>query len=247
MLLFDLKKKREEALAKADTIVAAAERQSRKLTDAEQTSVDACLAEVNVLNAKVKVIESQNTLRGQLTDGMLILGNGGIGAKITKPQPRVLTAEYVQDFLEFVQSGGHKVSAALYEGSNAAGGFAVPVVVDQQIVPLAPQEMGVRQLATVIATTMDVKMPIKGAPERRLLSPKVTAPALACLAAPRPLWHRRRSPRLWPGTFWTCLGNLSRTSRVLASSLPMTSSLRSSSMKSRSLSPARVLASPKVC
>jgi HK97 family phage major capsid protein len=52
-------------------------------------------------------------------------------------------------------------SAALYEGSGAAGGYAVPVVVDDQIVPLAPSEMAMRQLASVIPTTMDIKLPTK--------------------------------------------------------------------------------------
>ena len=46
-----------------------------------------------------------------------------------------------------------------YEGSNTAGGYAVPVVVDDQIVPLAPNEMGVRRLANVIPTVMDIKIP----------------------------------------------------------------------------------------
>jgi HK97 family phage major capsid protein len=52
-------------------------------------------------------------------------------------------------------------SAALYEGSSAAGGYAVPLVVDDQIVPLAPQEMSVRKIAQVIPTTMDIKIPTK--------------------------------------------------------------------------------------
>jgi HK97 family phage major capsid protein len=52
-------------------------------------------------------------------------------------------------------------SAAPYEGSSSAGGYAVPLVVDDQIVPLAPQEMSVRKIAQVIPTTMDIKIPTK--------------------------------------------------------------------------------------
>jgi len=55
------------------------------------------------------------------------------------------------------------VSAALYEGSNTAGGYAVPIVVDDQIVPLAPQEMSVRKIAMVIPTQSDIKIPTKTA------------------------------------------------------------------------------------
>src|ERR1039458_7453790 len=58
-------------------------------------------------------------------------------------------------------SAGTRMDAALYEGSNSAGGFAVPIVVDNQIVPLAPQEMAIRQLATVMPTTSDIKIPTK--------------------------------------------------------------------------------------
>jgi hypothetical protein len=34
-------------------------------------------------------------------------------------------------------------------------------MVDDQIVPLAPNEMAVRRLAQVIPTTMDIKIPVK--------------------------------------------------------------------------------------
>jgi HK97 family phage major capsid protein len=80
------------------------------------------------------------------------------GGKAIDPQ--------LMDYFDPV-GGGFKLpqafapSAALYEGSGSAGGYAVPIVVDDQIVPLAPQEMSVRQLAQVIPTTMDIKFPTK--------------------------------------------------------------------------------------
>jgi HK97 family phage major capsid protein len=53
-------------------------------------------------------------------------------------------------------------SAALYEsGGGASGGYAVPITVSDQIVPLAPNEMAVRRIAQVIPTTMDIKIPTK--------------------------------------------------------------------------------------
>jgi len=69
--------------------------------------------------------------------------------------------DYIGAFKEWLASGGLKVSAALYEGSGATGGFAVPSEVDGQIVPLAPPEMAVRQIARVLPTTMDIKVPVK--------------------------------------------------------------------------------------
>src|SRR5206468_3041376 len=73
--------------------------------------------------------------------------------------PQSFSEDYATGFHQWLASGGQDMSAALYEGSNPAGGYAVPVVVDGQIVPLAPNEMAVRQLATVIPTSSDVKIP----------------------------------------------------------------------------------------
>jgi HK97 family phage major capsid protein len=160
MHLFELKKERNAALEAADALLAVGERGNRGLTAAENESFDSKMAEVGRLGKQIEVIESRNTLRNHLTDGKLLPGNGN-GAVITKPQPKTLSAEYVSDFFEHIVSGGRKVTSALYEGSNAAGGFAVPSIVDQTIVPLAPQEMAIRKLATVLPTSMDVKIPIK--------------------------------------------------------------------------------------
>ena len=44
---------------------------------------------------------------------------------------------------EYMQQQRNQNFAALYEGSNPAGGFTVPVVVEGQVVPLAPTDMGV--------------------------------------------------------------------------------------------------------
>jgi HK97 family phage major capsid protein len=72
-----------------------------------------------------------------------------------------LSPEYADEFFQYVASGGTKIGAALYEGSSPAGGYAVPITVDDQIVPLAPNEMAVRRLAMVLPTVMDIKVPVK--------------------------------------------------------------------------------------
>ncbi|MGA9508494.1 MAG: phage major capsid protein [Candidatus Sulfotelmatobacter sp.] len=128
-------------------------------------------------------LESNNTiLRMRDPQSGAILADSGV------PQPersgrRVLGAGYAKALHGFLMSGGKIAdpmltehfdpigggfplptagfSAALYEGSNTAGGYAVPVVVDDQIVPLAPSELAMRQLASVIPTSMDIKIPTK--------------------------------------------------------------------------------------
>jgi HK97 family phage major capsid protein len=103
--------------------------------------------------------KNNSILKMARANGGVILADGP--ATDAKPDQKVFSKEYQRDWLKWAQSGGTQIGATLYEGSDASGGYAVPVVVDDQIVPLAPQEMSVRQLASVIPTTMDIKIPTK--------------------------------------------------------------------------------------
>ncbi len=92
-------------------------------------------------------------------DGKLIPAAGNLRQARTPNAPVVLSEDYYNDFFTWVGTRGQQIGAALYEGSGAAGGFAVPVIVDGQVVPLAPTEMGVRSIATVVPTASDIKVP----------------------------------------------------------------------------------------
>lgn len=155
-LLMELKQQRERAMAKADVILKACETAKRPLSDTEASDVDACMAEVNALTPQIKRIESMNTIRSTFGSTPILDKQ-----KPSKKGQVVLSEEYDSDFWAYVASQGHKVGAALYEGSSAAGGFAVPITVDGVIVPLAPNEFAVRRLATVVPTANDVKLPIQ--------------------------------------------------------------------------------------
>jgi HK97 family phage major capsid protein len=139
------------------------------------------MATVSHLQREIQALEnspSNSIRRMQGPEGILLADSG--------PRPsgqRVLGAGYAKALHQFLLSGGKIAdpvltehydaigqgfplptagfSAAMYEGSSAAGGYAVPVVVDDQIVPLAPNEMAVRQLAMVIPTRSDIKIPQK--------------------------------------------------------------------------------------
>jgi HK97 family phage major capsid protein len=162
MKLFELKQQHAHALNKADSILRTAESAGRELTDAESMDVDMCMASANALKPQIAAIESQNTIRKVMTNGMIIPGGNGndaVPGRWRKPEPKRLSSDYLCAFMSFLESGGRTVDAALYEGSNSAGGYAVPVVVDDQIVPLAGTDMGVRNLATILPTTSDIKIP----------------------------------------------------------------------------------------
>jgi HK97 family phage major capsid protein len=80
--------------------------------------------------------------------------------------PDRFSREYQAGFAAYVTGNG-PISAALYEGTGSAGGYAIPYLLDQKIVPLAPQDSAVRSLATVVETESDVRVPgvlTRGAP-----------------------------------------------------------------------------------
>lgn len=166
MNLFQLKKDRQFALNKAESIVAATEKENRQMTEGEEQEYHTAMAAVEALSPQIAKMERNSTLRAHAVNGKLIPANpnvarrnsGTIGAVHTDT-PVVFSEDYFNAFYEWLASGGQNISAALYEGSSQAGGAAVPVIVDGQIVPLAPQEMGVRSAAKVIPTSSDIKIP----------------------------------------------------------------------------------------
>jgi len=157
--VFDLKKQRAFAQGKAESIVAAAESANRELTEAEAQDVDLAMAAVNSLNPQIAKQEKQCSMREHFAGGKLIYAGGNMRQARTPNAPVVLSEDYYNDFHTWVGSRGQQIGAALYEGSGPAGGYAVPVIVDGQIVPLAPTEMGVRTVANVVPTASDIKIP----------------------------------------------------------------------------------------
>lgn len=160
MHLFELRKQRQFALDKADSLVRAAENARREPTENEALEIASCMSAVNALNPQIKKLESNNTLSGQFPRGAVIIDGGGARIQQQAAKP-TFSPEYASEFYDYIASAGRKIGATLYEGSSAAGGYAVPITVDDQIVPLAPQEMAVRRLAQVLPTSMDIKFPVK--------------------------------------------------------------------------------------
>jgi HK97 family phage major capsid protein len=166
MKLFELKQQHKHALDKADSIVRSAETAERELTAAENLDLGTCMKAATALGTEIKVIEKKNTLmshftaRGPFDDASRLASHEG-GRSFRPPTERVqLTEDYANAFHDYVRSNGqNNASAALYEGAGSAGGFVVPSIVDQQIVPLQPTDMGVRTIASVIPTAMDIKIP----------------------------------------------------------------------------------------
>jgi HK97 family phage major capsid protein len=165
MNYFEMRKAHTHALDKADMIMTLAENAKRPLTAEEQADVDQCVLTSKILAPQIQALQAKNTLStavSRVGGAALLMGSPG-GPRSVQAPKRVLSTDYIEGFYSYIASGGKEISAALYEGAGSSGGYAVPIVVDDQIVPLAPQEMAVRRLAQVMPTVSDVKVPIKAA------------------------------------------------------------------------------------
>lgn len=168
MKLFDAKQERHDISQKIEAIVMNAGTEGRPLSSRDQADLVLLRSRAADLDSHIGAINDRNTLTGAFGGNPAALMRSGVaagsgpenlGATPKKGPITRLSAEYADAFFSWLGSRGEGVSAALYEGSGSAGGFVVPSVVDQQIVPLAPGDLGVRSIATVVPTSMDIKVP----------------------------------------------------------------------------------------
>lgn len=150
--------------AECEAIREKAKAEGRETTASENGAYNAKAGRVVMLQKEVDERKAQNTIMSVWPDGRPGLSAPvGAGAERVvlsrRSDGRVLNQDYRAAFYDYVSSNGQRLSAALYEGSGSAGGFAVPITVQGQVVPLAPTDMGVREIATVIPTAMDIKIP----------------------------------------------------------------------------------------
>lgn len=181
MRIFELKKQQQEALDMAERTVANIESQHRAPTEYESQAINSFIAKAAECKTQIKALESQNTIsRAFPNPAALLMGGAGPRADY-RVSKKTLSPDYAADFFTMIRTKGTQLgpnlsegadglggyvlpgnpSAALYEGGSGAGGYAVNVTTDDQIVPLAPQEMSVRRLAQVIPTANDILIPQK--------------------------------------------------------------------------------------
>jgi HK97 family phage major capsid protein len=170
MTVIELQAQHDAAIAKADRIVSTAERQKRNLNPNEQRDMDAALKEASDLKPRIAAAKSATPRSvGQLRAELDKMPRHTFALESRVPAPSEkygktallpdrFSREYLESFDAF-RSGVGPITGSLQEGASTGGGFAVPIVVDQKIVPLAPQDSAIRRLATVIPTTSDIRIP----------------------------------------------------------------------------------------
>lgn len=172
MNLQELKQSYQQHTHAAEGIFLTAATEKRDYTASETRDYEQHMDRAKELHEQIKAVEGKNTI-------LSMIGPGGVPKWIHDPEANAtaptggtvapslpvrgtgaqLSADYREAFYSYLGSNGTKVSAALYEGSNPAGGFAVPLTVEGNVVPLAPADTGIRSIATVIPTAMDIKIP----------------------------------------------------------------------------------------
>ena len=184
MNLIDILQNQKEALDQADSILAKATQEGREFTASERSTYEGAMARNAHLAKQADDRQATNTLRAIVGNKFPLLALGG-SAPARHGQTQ-MSAEYNESFIAFLRSGGKQtasalsegfdpmfggfalpslpgMSSALYEGSggssNGAGGYAVNIPTDGQIIPLAVPDLGVRSVARAIPTATDIKLP----------------------------------------------------------------------------------------
>jgi HK97 family phage major capsid protein len=157
----ELQLQHDTAFAAADNIVSTAERQKRQLTLTEQKTVDVRLAEAVSLRSKIAEAKSNSASRktpAEIRAQLASVPRERINRNGDLSMPDKFSRGYLETWRGYV-SGSGPLSASLEEGVSGAGGYAIPIVVNEQVVPLAPQDSAIRSLATVIKTKSDIQNP----------------------------------------------------------------------------------------
>lgn len=165
--LKNLQSNRDVVLARADARLANAERHGRPLESHQKQDHENDMKEVADINRKIEAAKAKAAPSSRST--------AEIRAELVKldkrfatPQPREekrgetpIPSRFSRDYYDAFHGyigGDSPLNASMYEGSSTAGGYAVPIEVAGQVVPLAPQDSAVRRLSTVIATRSDLKV-----------------------------------------------------------------------------------------
>jgi HK97 family phage major capsid protein len=145
--VIDLKTLRDRALAASEEIVSRAERQWRPLTHVESELNRKHTREAADHQSEIDRIASRNLITSTRS------------TPTGDYCPKTFSSAYRDAFGDYIASGGTTKSASLQESVSTGGGYAVPVEVDGQIVPLAPTDCALRRLAIVRETVSDIKVP----------------------------------------------------------------------------------------
>jgi HK97 family phage major capsid protein len=160
----ELQTKRNELIESQDKIMKASLEAHVKLTDVQDKNYDNVMAEVADIDKMIVRMTDLAKRKAEIakptSDIFVALDPKNTAMKGNK---KTFSQEYYNSFWasfgESYKNNGRFSMTAMDEGTSAEGGFAVPVIVEDSIVPLAPLESSVRKVALNIVTETDIKIP----------------------------------------------------------------------------------------
>lgn len=160
MSTVEITQQRNHAYTAANAILSAAENAKRPMTASETARFDEHMRTVRTVDEQIQTDRTATVQKMR----ELIKEHGSVSRADSKPgleslQPARFSAGYPAALLDYLAA--RTMSASLEEGVSTAGGYVAPITVDNQIVPLAPADLAVRRLSTVIATRSDRLIPQK--------------------------------------------------------------------------------------
>jgi HK97 family phage major capsid protein len=153
-----LNTRKSELLDQQTLVLNQAQEAHRKLTDVEEANFTNATAEITSIDTTLarmaQIAKSKAEVAAPTSD--LFVAQA---AKTTKGK-QTFSRENHDAFWGSIKDRKFTMGA-LNEGTASEGGFTVPIVVEDQIVPLAPLESSMRKLALVVVTESDIKFPLQ--------------------------------------------------------------------------------------
>lgn len=160
-----LNKRKAELEARQEVILNAGIAGNRSLNDAEKaelTTLDNDIKDVNDNVARFEALaKSSAALKQPVTQP--VVADGDV-KKSKFAQKKIMSDEYFETFYKNVGKLGKIENNILFEGADtdsATGGVVAPILFDGQVIPLAPNNLALRQLAFVTPTENDIKIPVQ--------------------------------------------------------------------------------------
>jgi len=156
---------RDVALASSDQILSTIERAKRLPTETEKSNLNTNRKKIETLTPQIEKLERASKDPSAMREKFRAMGLGAIG---TQPDlvdargrermiPKRFSTAYRDAMRSYIKNGGK--TAALYEGADAAGGYAVLQETDEYIAPIAPAASEIRSKCKVIETTKTILLP----------------------------------------------------------------------------------------
>jgi HK97 family phage major capsid protein len=153
----ELNQKKFTLLDMQTKMLDAAQEAHVKLTDVQETQFANAAAEIKdidtTLTRMAAIAKGKAEVNAPTSDIFVAQES-----KTLKSGKKIFTSDYYKTFWGSFKDRQF-TNAALNEGTSSEGGFTVPVVVEDEIIPLAPLESAMRKLALVLVTESDLKFP----------------------------------------------------------------------------------------